>query len=368
MRSLVQNDPGYSGTLTTIMVTVVKCNAGTYADNEGLNTQQCFLCEAGKYGNELATVQTEAGPDTCTVCGIGKYQDIPGSTTCKECPDGTNALQAGQVLCTPNTILATSFDSLKETVPMVDITVKISMSAADFDAVSQNNFRLAISRVTNVPGEKIFLLEIDEVDSRREAKSVQVRFAVQAENEGQAQGIVEKLSEDNINGELEKVGLPKCTIVSGPEITDSNKIKCESFSTCEDMGTYFNLKMEKYKGLAGGAIAAIIIGVFVAVGIKFHLYTRYIHPKLFPDDDRNKDVDGKGKPRKGLFLSDLRSCFRPTKAARSSSYAETSPKGDVVFLQVSFQYFNVPESYLSPFKCRLWYHASLIRLLLAGRT
>lgn len=341
----MQNDPGYSGSLTAIMVTVVKCESGTYADNEGLNAQHCFPCEAGKYGNELATLQTEAGPDTCTLCGVGTYQDAAGSTSCKVCPEGTSASGTGQVSCTVDPILASNFDLLKDAVPMVDTTVKLPLSTADFDAILQNNFRVAISRVTGVPGEKIFLLEIEEANSRRQSNSIHVRFAVQAEDENQAQGIVEKLTVDMINQELEEIGLPKCTIVSAPKITDSNKIKCESFSTCEDMGTYFNIKLEKYKGLAGAAVAAIVIGVLVAVGIKFHLYTRYIHPKCFPDDDRNKDVDEKGRPMTGLFLSDLRACFRPTKMARTSTFTEASPaKGDVVFAQVRAAYILVSDT------------------------
>ena len=57
--------------------------------------------------------------------------------------------------------------------------------------------------------------------------------------------------------------------------------------------------------MAAGFVVLIVFGVLVALALKYHLYTRYVHPKLFPQDDIEAK-DGKQRREVSVILLDLK--------------------------------------------------------------
>lgn len=57
-----------------------KCSAGQYANFTGTKTEdkQCTPCKIGTYGTD---------GDLCNKCPDGKYSDVEGATSCKDCTD-----------------------------------------------------------------------------------------------------------------------------------------------------------------------------------------------------------------------------------------------------------------------------------------
>ena len=172
---------------------------------------------------------------------------------------------------------------------MVELTVALALALAEFGDEEQNLFRMAISEAAGLPGEKVYLLEVDSFVARRSG-STRIRLAVQADNPRHAESMLPSLQQSRINEELAKVGLPSCVMLSEPKVTSSESINCEAFATCKNMGEYIKIKFEKYKALAAGTIAAIVISVIVALIAKYHLYQRFIRPRLFPKFKREASV------------------------------------------------------------------------------
>jgi len=291
----VLNHAGYSGKLANLLVTTVDCEPASYADEEGLRTQSCFLCPAGTAGNKQPTAISQAA-SSCIPCTTGQFQDELGQTMCKQCPPKHNTSAPGQALCTPDLIPPSSIQDLKDAAPMVEMTIVLPINIGAFDSGAQNLLRLAVSEVVGVAGHKVYLLEVDEFspDGRRQGVSTSVRLAVEADSEQHAQSMVDLLSQDNLNQELNKVGLPDCIVVASPTVTTSEKINCESFSTCDSKIEYLKQKVKKIAGgMAGGAIAGIVIGVLVALAVKLGLYRKFcMKQSSGGKDDANSPVKG----------------------------------------------------------------------------
>ena len=75
-----------------------------------------------------------------------------------------------------------SVADIEEEVPMVEMTLAIPMSAADFDESAQNRFRMAVGQAAGVPGDKVYILEIKDISGRRQSPGIEVRTAIQTES------------------------------------------------------------------------------------------------------------------------------------------------------------------------------------------
>ncbi|XP_046554724.1 sushi, von Willebrand factor type A, EGF and pentraxin domain-containing protein 1-like [Haliotis rubra] len=74
----------YGVTYRNITVPIVSCAAGFVN-----NATVCEPCPAG--------TRHDSSTDTCPDCGIGKYQDQTGQTSCKACPDAMPTLRTNSV-------------------------------------------------------------------------------------------------------------------------------------------------------------------------------------------------------------------------------------------------------------------------------
>lgn len=220
----------------------------------------------------------------------------------------TPAPPAPQSLMTPPP--AVSVADIEESSPMVEMTLGLPFSVEEFNDEAQNKFRMAIAAAAGVDGEHVFILEIKDISRRRQAAGIEVRTAVRTESKDQAQALAGSLTEESLNKELAQVGLPAATMVSSPKVTSSDSINCESYSTCSSVVTYVKVQIKENKKMAAGFVVLIVFGVLIAIGIKFHIYTRYVHPKLFPKDEVETGDDKKSARREvSAFLSDLKRLF-----------------------------------------------------------
>ena len=71
-------------------------------------------------------------------------------------------------------------------------TVALALALAEFGDEEQNLFRMAISEAAGLPGEKVYLLEVDSFVARRSG-STRIRLAVQADNPRHAEAMLPSL-------------------------------------------------------------------------------------------------------------------------------------------------------------------------------
>jgi hypothetical protein len=83
----------------------VRCTAGTYADVGYSST--CLSCNPGRASSEgssscsLCNLGTfSVTSETCDPCVIGKYVDVPGSSSCWNCASGKFSNVTGSTICT----------------------------------------------------------------------------------------------------------------------------------------------------------------------------------------------------------------------------------------------------------------------------
>ena len=205
---------------------------------------------------------------------------------------------------------AVSVADIEESTPMVEMTLALPISAEEFDEEAQTKFRIAVGAAAGVDSEKVYILEVKDTSRRRQEAGIEVRSAIQTESKESAQALSETLTEDSLNHQLEQVGLPAATMVSAPKVTSSENINCESYATCSSTVTYVKVQIKENKKMAAGFVVLIVFGVLVALAIKYHIYTRYLRPKLFPDDEIKTPDDEKSvKWEAATVLSDLKKCL-----------------------------------------------------------
>ena len=82
------------------------CISGNYQNLVG--QASCKVCEAGRYCEAIATkslpcvvgTYSTEGASSCTLCGLGKYNDDNKQSSCKNCAAGTYANEVGSEICT----------------------------------------------------------------------------------------------------------------------------------------------------------------------------------------------------------------------------------------------------------------------------
>ena len=75
-------------TRAVIIVDCIKCKAGKYSDEEGL--EECKPCPEGKF-----SAVERAESNTCEECTPGKYIDSAGKESCNLCPAGKYSSKSG---------------------------------------------------------------------------------------------------------------------------------------------------------------------------------------------------------------------------------------------------------------------------------
>ena len=147
--------------------------------------------------------------------------------------------------------------TLTETVRMV---VNLPMTFAEFDDEKQQSFKEAIAKAAagQVRADHVTIDTIEEMsraERRLLAQGIRVSVSVKAVDKSAADAIAASLTEDAINLELERAGLPPATLLGAPTVVNS---EAEGASALDSGDT-------ASAGSASGTAVAVGIVVPVAV-------------------------------------------------------------------------------------------------------
>jgi hypothetical protein len=300
------------------------CGAGKYrVETGGSSGASCTACVAGKYG--VATEQT--AESLCTDCGAGKYGNATGQTTeasCTACGAGKYGVAAGQTAeasctaCTPNSnspsqssaetdctcnagysgpaggpcfTLITSETGVKlET--FVTLSLSLPFTKDDFTEEKQIKFRESLAVAADVKPADVKIDKIETIGGRRGAGrhllagSIRVDTSIRAADNVKASSIVNRLTADNINAELAKVGLPKSTILEAPKVANAVQGEANIVPVAEPLSSNINIAAAAGAG-AGVGFVLVLALVFVCVYLQ---YRRNRIPKDVVEDNVSASV------------------------------------------------------------------------------
>jgi hypothetical protein len=177
-----------------------------------------MACGAGKYG--VATAQTAEA--SCTACTPNSNSPSQSSaeTDCT-CNTGYSGPAGG-----PCFTLITSETWVKRET-FVTLSLSLPFTKNDFTEDKQIKFRESLAVAADVKPADVKIDKIETIGGRRGAGrhllagSIRVDTSIRAADNVKASSMVNRLTADNINAELAKVGLPKSTILEAPKVANA---------------------------------------------------------------------------------------------------------------------------------------------------
>jgi hypothetical protein len=172
----------------------------------------CGLCDAGSYSD---------GSKPCRSCTPGWYSSIPGSVKCERCSAETFSASSGATACQkcPAWETTTGLSGMKtcyardEPPPspyVVQITLGSPMAKSNFTPAVQYSFRGALAAAAVVDILSVQIRNIE--NTARRASGSNVNSEIGAPSQGAASSMANGLTEDKINAEMAKAGLPGTTL------------------------------------------------------------------------------------------------------------------------------------------------------------
>ena len=210
------------------------CLAGKYKSTAG--STDCRNCPAGSSSPEQSAALTDctcnagySGRDggQCVVCTQGKYKSVTGFGSCDDCPASSDSPIGSTVKtsCTCNAgWTGPAGGPCIVVVHVVKMAVSLPMTKSDFTEEKQSKFRESIGKAAGVVKlADVALDKIETITSRRDSNrrllsgSIRVHTNIKAPDESAAVAMANAIDIDKINRELEKVGLPKATMLESPK-------------------------------------------------------------------------------------------------------------------------------------------------------
>ena len=155
----------------------------------------------------LESIQVTACPegfelsstDECQACPANYYW-LGGTTSRVSCPTGTFSLPAtnSSASCLPLVV--------------VQVTISLPMTEANFDAGTETRFVMAFAASLGVSSKQVVIVSVDGALARRAASSIQVLTEVLCENTGTAATVSGRINSNDLNSQLVSHGLPQCTV------------------------------------------------------------------------------------------------------------------------------------------------------------
>lgn len=163
-------------------------------------------------------------------------------------------------------------ENIQDSVLLIDLTVDLPMTVAEFHSEARAKFRTALAGAAGVSLEQVHIILIQAAERRLLPSSIKVRSAIEVVDEEAARLTITKLTEGSINSLLVDQGLPAATAVGTPNVMMSDDIKCERFSTCKDFGTFVLVHLKRGSELAlglGAGIAVLLMCLLALACFKF---------------------------------------------------------------------------------------------------
>ena len=256
----------------------VACSGGMFSATEGsTSVATCSECVAGKFAPEGSSGCTKCAPGTiapalgtatCDSCKPGEYTEYEGSVSCMSCPAGKTSVSGSVSVegCNLDADGTTSV-TLTETVRMV---VNLPMTFAEFDDEKQQSFKEAIAKAAagQVRADHVTIDTIEEMsraERRLLAQGIRVSVSVKAVDKSAADAIAASLTEDAINLELERAGLPPATLLGAPTVVNS---EAEGASAL-DIGDTASAGSASGTAVAVGIVVPVAVIMLVCAGWYF---------------------------------------------------------------------------------------------------
>ena len=272
----------------------------------------CTPCPGNSQSREgSAECVCDAGysPDSgsCRACEQGKYKTDPGNTGCTACPDNSQTA-AGSVSstrqacvcnigftgpnggpCEPSSATASSPPSspgqgetntdtiaLTEEAPssppttsvsthVVQLSLSLPLSTADFDDAKQAKFKESIARAAGVSPADVTIDNVETLSAARRrllVSSIRIDVSVKAKDKAAADAMGAELTAGNINVELSKAGLPQAEVLIKPSTTT---VSADSVVTVSDGSSRDQGGGVSALPIISGAVGGVsLIGIAVA--------------------------------------------------------------------------------------------------------
>ena len=250
------------------------CPDGTYSTGVGqVSDATCSLCPEGKYSTEMG----ETSAATCSDCPAAKFKALrgngscipcapnswspPGSTAqsaclcspgfthldCLPCPRGTFKPARGSLACEvcepglSSPQASSSQEACSRLTAALHLSVALDIPLADFVQPKQDLLLMAIAAAANV---QVFLVKINRIESatglRRRSlprqqpalqEGVVLDLEIGATDERQANLMAAELTQNKVETETAKLGLPRAVLLAAPASVQSQPNSDASWSS-----------------------------------------------------------------------------------------------------------------------------------------
>ena len=116
-------------------------------------------------------------------------------------------------------------DELPLGTSIVRMEIVLTISKDEFDNTKQLDFRQGIADAAGVILSKVRIVKIESTETRRRhllADQIKIEVEVSTRDSDEAKSVANMLTEDSINAQLQKRGLPEAVVVSDPRIESSD--------------------------------------------------------------------------------------------------------------------------------------------------
>jgi len=172
----------------------------------------------------------------------------------------------------------------------VKLSLSLPFTKDEFTEDKQSKFRESLAVAADVKPADVKIDKIETIVGRRGAGrrllagSIRVDTSIRAADNAQAGSMAKRLTADNINAELAKVGLPKSTILEAPKVANEVQGEPNIVPTAQPPSSNNNIPA------AAGAGAGVGIVLVLALVCVYLQYRRKPTPKDVVEDNVGASV------------------------------------------------------------------------------
>jgi hypothetical protein len=174
----------------------------------------------------------------------------------------------------------------------VKLSLSLPFTKDEFTEDKQSQFRKSLAVAAGVKPADVKIDKIETIVGRRGAGrrllagSIRVDTSIRAADNAQAGSMAKRLTADNINAELVKVGLPPSTILEAPKVANEVQGQPNIVLTAQPPSSNNNIPVAAGAGAGGGIV--LVLALVVCVYLQ---YRRKRTPKDVVEDNVSASVE-----------------------------------------------------------------------------